>query len=192
VIRYPRGEGVMPEWRTPFEEIADRQRKKLKDGKDIAILFGHPGNFAAAAIRELRTEGIDPAHYDMRFAKPLDEALLHEVFSKYSKILLLKMELYRKADLEVRYLNSCCRYFNHYQSCLRQLSLSFSRRGPPGMFHCHHHDEFPGMVHPVEDFFCYIDQRISHFHCFFRGIEFRRVPVLYSVANCFALPDRQS
>ena len=91
VIRYPRGEGVMPEWKTPFEEIIIGKGRKLKDGRDIAILtFGHPGNFATAAIRELRTEGIDPAHYDMRFAKPLDEVLLHEVFRKYSRVLTVE------------------------------------------------------------------------------------------------------
>ena len=91
VIRYPRGEGVMPEWRTPFEEIKIGKGRKLKDGRDLAILtLGHPGNFATAAIRELRTEGIDPAHYDMRFAKPLDEALLHEVFTKYSRVLTVE------------------------------------------------------------------------------------------------------
>src|SRR5437764_5137466 len=77
VIRYPRGEGVMPEWKKPFEEIKIGTGRKLRDGKDVAILtFGHPGNFAAAAIRDLRSEGFTPAHYDMRFAKPLDEALL--------------------------------------------------------------------------------------------------------------------
>ena len=55
VIRYPRGEGVMPEWRKPFEQITIGKGRKLKDGKDIAILsFGHPGNFAAAAIRDLK------------------------------------------------------------------------------------------------------------------------------------------
>ena len=91
VIRYPRGEGVTPEWRTPLQEIPVGRGRKLKDGRDIAILsFGHPGNFAATAIRQLRTEGIDPGHYDMRFAKPLDEALLHEVFSKYPKILTVE------------------------------------------------------------------------------------------------------
>ncbi len=91
VIRYPRGEGVMAEWRTPFEEIQIGKGRKLKDGRDVAILsFGHPGNFAQAAIRELRTEGIDPAHYDMRFAKPLDEELLHEVFKTYSKIVTIE------------------------------------------------------------------------------------------------------
>lgn len=91
VIRYPRGEGVMPNWKTAFEELPIGKGRKLKDGKDIAILsFGHPGNFAQAAIRELRTEGIDPAHYDLRFVKPIDEDLLHEAFSNYNKIVTVE------------------------------------------------------------------------------------------------------
>ncbi|HEV8272412.1 MAG TPA: 1-deoxy-D-xylulose-5-phosphate synthase, partial [Chitinophagaceae bacterium] len=74
VIRYPRGEGVMPEWKTEMKEIKIGTGRKLKDGADIAILtLGHPGNFAAAAIRDLKNDGLNPAHYDMRFAKPLDE-----------------------------------------------------------------------------------------------------------------------
>ncbi|MEP6514126.1 MAG: 1-deoxy-D-xylulose-5-phosphate synthase [Parafilimonas sp.] len=91
VIRYPRGEGVMAEWRTPFNEIEIGKGRKLKDGEEIAVLsFGHPGNFATAAIRELRTEGINPAHYDMRFAKPIDEELLHEAFKKFDKIITVE------------------------------------------------------------------------------------------------------
>ena len=98
VIRYPRGEGVMADLQKdtmaekyPFEEIKIGKGRKLKDGRDIAILsFGHPGNFAQAAIRELRTDGLDPAHYDMRFVKPIDEALLHEVFSSYNKIVTIE------------------------------------------------------------------------------------------------------
>jgi 1-deoxy-D-xylulose-5-phosphate synthase len=91
VIRYPRGEGVMPEWRTEMKEIQIGKGRKLKDGDTLAILsFGHPGNFAAAAIRNLKTYGINPGHYDMRFVKPLDEELLHEVFSKYSKIITVE------------------------------------------------------------------------------------------------------
>ena len=91
VIRYPRGEGVMPEWRTPFQEIKIGKGRKLKDGEKIAVLsFGHPGNFVVSAIRDVRAEGINPAHYDMRFAKPLDENLLHEVFAKYSKIITVE------------------------------------------------------------------------------------------------------
>jgi 1-deoxy-D-xylulose-5-phosphate synthase len=91
VIRYPRGEGVMPEWKTNFEEIQIGKGRKIKDGRDIAVLsFGHPGNFVTAAIRELRTEGLDPAHYDMRFVKPIDEELLHEVFTKYDKVITVE------------------------------------------------------------------------------------------------------
>jgi len=91
VIRYPRGEGMMPEWRTEMKEIQIGKGRKLKDGKDLAILsFGHPGNFAAAAIRNLKSDGIEPAHYDMRFAKPLDEEMLHEVFARYSKIITIE------------------------------------------------------------------------------------------------------
>ncbi len=91
VIRYPRGEGVMPEWKTPFEAITIGKGRKLKDGQDVVILsFGHPGNFAAAAIRDVKADGINPAHYDMRFVKPLDEVLLHEVFSKFNKIITVE------------------------------------------------------------------------------------------------------
>ncbi len=91
VIRYPRGEGVMPEWRTKLEEVQIGKGRKLKDGEDVAILsLGHPGNFAQAAIRELRTEGINPAHYDIRFVKPIDEDLLHEVFTKYNRVITVE------------------------------------------------------------------------------------------------------
>lgn len=90
-IRYPRGEGVMADWKTEMKAIKIGTGRKLKDGNGVAILsFGHPGNFAAAAIRTLKSEGIDPAHYDMRFAKPLDEALLHEVFQKFDKIVTIE------------------------------------------------------------------------------------------------------
>lgn len=91
VIRYPRGEGVKSEWKTKMKEIKIGTGRKLNDGEEIAILsFGHPGNFAASAIREVKKEGIDPAHYDMRFVKPLDEKMLHEVFKKYSKIVTVE------------------------------------------------------------------------------------------------------
>ncbi|QNA44058.1 1-deoxy-D-xylulose-5-phosphate synthase [Lacibacter sediminis] len=90
-IRYPRGEGIMPEWRNEMKEIEIGKGRKLKDGEGIAILsFGHPGNFAASAIRELKNDGINPAHYDMRFAKPIDEELLHEVFAKFNKVVTIE------------------------------------------------------------------------------------------------------
>jgi 1-deoxy-D-xylulose-5-phosphate synthase len=91
VIRYPRGEGVLPDWRRPMEEVHIGTGRKLRDGEGVAILsFGHPGNFAAAAIRELKREGLHPAHYDMRFAKPLDEALLHAILKKFDKIITVE------------------------------------------------------------------------------------------------------
>jgi 1-deoxy-D-xylulose-5-phosphate synthase len=98
VIRYPRGEGVMADLQKdtmaekyPLEEIQIGKGRKLKDGEEISILsFGHPGNFAQAAIRELRTNDINPAHYDMRFVKPIDEEMLHEVFAKYNKIITIE------------------------------------------------------------------------------------------------------
>jgi 1-deoxy-D-xylulose-5-phosphate synthase len=91
VIRYPRGEGVMPEWKTEMKEITIGAGRKLKEGKDIAILsLGHPGNFAAAAIRDLKTDGLNPAHYDMRFVKPIDETMLHEVLQKFDKIITVE------------------------------------------------------------------------------------------------------
>lgn len=91
VIRYPRGEGVMPDWQKPFETITIGKGRKIKDGKDIAILsIGHPGNFVTQAIIALKKENIDPAHYDMRFVKPLDEKLLHEVCKQYDKIITVE------------------------------------------------------------------------------------------------------
>jgi len=79
------------DWKTPMKEIKVGTGRKLKEGKDIAVLtFGHPGNFAAEAIRDVKKEGINPAHYDMRFVKPLDEEMLHEVFSNYNKVITVE------------------------------------------------------------------------------------------------------
>lgn len=90
-IRYPRGQGVMPVWRTPFEEIKIGKGRKIKDGEGIAILtFGHMGNYAIEACNKLEKQGINPAHYDLRFAKPLDEEMLHEVFSSFKKIITVE------------------------------------------------------------------------------------------------------
>jgi 1-deoxy-D-xylulose-5-phosphate synthase len=91
VIRYPRGEGVMPEWKTELKEVKIGTGRKLKEGEEIAVLsFGHPGNFAASAIREVKQYGINAGHYDIRFVKPLDENLLHEVFGRYKKIITVE------------------------------------------------------------------------------------------------------
>jgi 1-deoxy-D-xylulose-5-phosphate synthase len=90
-IRYPRGNGVMTEWKTPLKEIKIGEGRKVTNGEDVAILtIGHPGNFAQEAVQELTGNGISVAHYDMRFVKPIDEVMLHEVFTKFNKVITIE------------------------------------------------------------------------------------------------------
>ncbi len=90
-IRYPRGEGMMPEWRTPFELLEIGKGRKVQDGEDVAILtIGHIGNYVPRACELLEKQGLKPAHYDLRFVKPLDEALLHEVFQTFDKVITVE------------------------------------------------------------------------------------------------------
>lgn len=90
-IRYPRGSGVMIDWKTPLQKIPVGQGRIIKEGEEVAILsIGHIGNYVAKACGILAEEGINPAHYDMRFVKPLDSALLHEIFGKFKKVITLE------------------------------------------------------------------------------------------------------
>jgi 1-deoxy-D-xylulose-5-phosphate synthase len=90
-IRYPRGEGVMIEWKTPMKEIKIGTGRKMIHGDDVAILtIGPVGNFATEACAKLEAENISAAHYDMRFAKPIDELLLHEVFGKFKTVITVE------------------------------------------------------------------------------------------------------
>lgn len=90
-IRYPRGNGVMTEWKTPLREIPTGKGRKLKDGKDLAILSIGPIAYEAKkAIEKIEAEGKSVTHYDMRFVKPIDEELLHEVFSRFEKVLTIE------------------------------------------------------------------------------------------------------
>ncbi len=90
-IRYPRGRGVTADWKQPMQEIIVGKGRKLRDGDDLAILsIGHVGNFAGEAIEELEAQNYNIAHYDMRFVKPLDEQLLHEVGRKYKHIITVE------------------------------------------------------------------------------------------------------
>lgn len=91
VIRYPRGNGVMVDWKRPMKAIPVGKGRKVCDGEDVAILsIGHIGNEVIKAFLELNADGYHPAHYDMRFVKPLDAALLHEVFNKFRKIITIE------------------------------------------------------------------------------------------------------
>jgi 1-deoxy-D-xylulose-5-phosphate synthase len=90
-IRYPRGQGVMPNWRLPMQEIEIGKGRKLREGEDLAILtIGHIGNYGVEACDKLEKQNINIGLYDMRFVKPLDEAMLHEIFSNYTKVITVE------------------------------------------------------------------------------------------------------
>tara|TARA_B100001109_G_C18858535_1_gene472822 strand:+ start:1231 stop:3180 length:1950 start_codon:yes stop_codon:yes gene_type:complete len=90
-IRYPRGRGVLSKWKTAMKEIQIGKGRRLLNGNDIAILsVGHPGNFVAEAAEQLKAIGVSIAHYDMRFVKPIDELMLHEVFTKFKKVITVE------------------------------------------------------------------------------------------------------
>ena len=91
VIRYPRGQGELVEWKNEMKIIPIGKGRKLKDGKDIALLsIGTIGNVAASAIEKAKAYGMNIAHYDMLFLKPIDEELLTEVAENYSTIITLE------------------------------------------------------------------------------------------------------
>jgi len=90
-IRYPRGRGVIPEWKLPFKKLEAGKGRMLRNGKDIAIIsIGPVGNFGAKAAGILEKEGLSISHADIRYLKPLDEDLLHEIFKKHDKIISIE------------------------------------------------------------------------------------------------------
>jgi 1-deoxy-D-xylulose-5-phosphate synthase len=91
VIRYPRGRGVLLDWKKPFEELPIGKGQLLSDGTDAALLsIGPIGNIAQKALATLATKGISVAHYDMRFLKPIDEEILYHVGKNFAKIITLE------------------------------------------------------------------------------------------------------
>ena len=91
VIRYPRGNGVLVDWQTPMKELPIGKGVCLKEGKDIAVLsIGNIGNTVAKAIELLGSDSKKVAHYDMRFLKPIDEEMLHDIASKFKKVITVE------------------------------------------------------------------------------------------------------
>ena len=92
VIRYPRGRGVLVDWKSPFEEIEIGKGRKLKNGKDIAVItLGLIGNVAQKTIARAEAESkMSIAHYDLRFLKPLDEEMLHEIGKSFHRIVTIE------------------------------------------------------------------------------------------------------
>ena len=90
-IRYPRGKGELRDWERPFEELPVGKGRKLKEGKEVAVIsIGPIGNIAAQAISLAKENNIDAAHYDMIYLKPVDEDLLHEIGKNYKKIITVE------------------------------------------------------------------------------------------------------
>lgn len=91
VIRYPRGRGVLTDWRCTLEEIPVGKGRKLTDGNEVAVLsLGPIGNVVAKVVQELKGAGKFVAHYDMRFLKPIDEDILQEVGKKFHRIVTIE------------------------------------------------------------------------------------------------------
>ena len=92
VIRYPRGRGELLDWQCPLEEVPVGKGRTIKEGTDLAVIsLGPIGKDATRAIAEAeRTLGCSIAHYDLRFLKPLDEEMLSEIGSKFSKVITIE------------------------------------------------------------------------------------------------------
>ena len=92
VIRYPRGRGSLVDWKCPMQEIEIGKGRKLKEGKDIAVItLGPIGVQAEKAITHAEQEtGKSIAHYDLRFLKPLDESMLHEIGKRFKQVVTVE------------------------------------------------------------------------------------------------------
>jgi 1-deoxy-D-xylulose-5-phosphate synthase len=90
-IRYPRGRGVTADWQKPFSELEVGRARLVRPGKDVAILtLGYTGILAAEATAKLEAEHIEAEHWDMRFAKPLDEECLHRIFREFKDVVIVE------------------------------------------------------------------------------------------------------
>ena len=91
VIRYPRGKGSLVDWRCPLDTVEVGTGRKLTDGKDVAFLtIGPIGKQMETVVKQAAEQGVSVAHYDMRFLKPIDEKILHEVGEKFKYIVTLE------------------------------------------------------------------------------------------------------
>ena len=120
-IRYPRGRGVYKDWKKPFEEIEIGKSRMLKDGNDLAILtLGYPGNAASKVIKKLEKDNYSIAHYDMRFAAPLDVNVLHAVFRKFRHVITIEDGILRGGfgSAVIEFMND-----NGYSAEVRRLGI---------------------------------------------------------------------
>ncbi len=130
-IRYPRGRGVMPDWKLPFKKMEIGKGEKLKDGNDLAVItIGHVGNFALEAHEKLAEEGIRVAVYNMRFLKPIDEKLLHEIFTNFSNVITVEdgTIVGGLGSAVIEFIND-----HHYKATVKRLGIpdKFIEQGSP-------------------------------------------------------------
>jgi len=120
-IRYPRGKGVLVDWRTPMEKVEIGKGRKLRDGDEVVLLtIGHVGNYAVEACKRLARKNVAVAHYDMRFVKPIDEEILHEVFAAYKRIITVE-----DGCIQGGFGSAVLEFMadNHYQADIRRLGI---------------------------------------------------------------------
>ena len=136
-IRYPRGCGVGVKWEgEPFKEIPIGKGRKLKDGHDVAVLtIGPVASFAHEAIKNIElADSVTIAHYDLRFAKPLDEELLHEVGRIFSKVITVEDGVLRGGvgEAVVKFFND-----NGYDIAVKTLGIDdkFIEHGTPAQLY---------------------------------------------------------
>lgn len=130
-IRYPRGNGFNPDWEKPFEEMEIGKGRQISDGEDIAVIsIGTIGHEVELAIQTLNEEGIYPAHFDMRFIKPLDTTLLDSIFAKYKRIITVEDNV-----LQGGFGSAVCEYAcdHFYTSKIKRLGIPdrFIEHGSP-------------------------------------------------------------
>ena len=90
-IRYPRGKGELKDWERAFDVLPVGKGRKLKEGKEVAVIsIGPIGNIARQAIEKAKEAGVDAAHYDMIYLKPIDEELLHEIGKNYKRVITVE------------------------------------------------------------------------------------------------------
>jgi 1-deoxy-D-xylulose-5-phosphate synthase len=150
-IRYPRGRGVLQDWKLPFEKVQTGKGRMIRQGYDLAIVsIGHVGNFALKAAEKLQQEGISAAIYDIRFLKPLDEDLLHEIFSRFNHIITLEDGVITGG------LGSAITEFkndHHYLSGVRRLGIpdQFIEQGSPDDLYHHCGYDVDGIMLTVRE-----------------------------------------
>ena len=152
VIRYPRGRGVLTDWANEMETLPIGKGRKLSDGKDLAILsLGTMGNVAKEVVKQLAEDNISAALYDMRYLKPIDEEILHEVGKNFSKIVTLEEGVIKGGfgSAVLEFMSD-----NHYAVEVKRIGLpdQFVEHGSVSKLHSIYGLDAEGIIRSVKEF----------------------------------------